>query len=205
MRPLALALLLLCSSPAWAQRTLIEHTESHGAIVRVKCPMPENRYCFGSGVLLDGDHMLTALHCIKNRTLRVFLPDQEVAADVIAIHPSNDWALLKFRQTLTGVPPMRIREQPLAIGDTVYGYGFGKVGWFGYTRAVYRGGYVEGCLIEEGDSGGPVLDTDGRLVGLATEYDLGTCKWRGHALASDAFRRFVAVRGLVFDNVLVVD
>lgn len=202
---LALLIVLLFAGSAEAQRVKIQHNDSYGAIVRVECNLPENRMTLGSAILLDSQHALTAWHCIRGCSLAVVIAGQRVEGVVIAGNPRYDWALLRFHKPLSGVPPVRLRESPLQLGETVYGYGFGKVGAFGYTRATYQGSYVTGCLTEEGDSGGPVLDSSGLLCGLVTEYDGGTCNWRGHALATDAFRQFVALRFEDFENVRLVD
>lgn len=203
---LALLLALLLTSYAQADRVLLEHSQNHGAIVRVECHYGEGRSCLGSAMLLDECHALTAHHCVRGGSLDVQLPGYTVQADVIAIHPRNDWALLRFRSPLAGITEAKVRKSPLPLGETVFGFGFGRdVGRFGYTVGKYRGDYIEGRLIEEGDSGGPILDADGRLVGVVTEYDVGTANWRGHAVGSEAFRRFLDLRNESFENVKLVD
>lgn len=197
-------ILLLLAATAHAQRVELKHTEKHGAIVRVTCPVPPSRCVLGSGVLLDNRHLLTANHCIRGRAPTVRLPSGDVQADVIATCPCYDWALLRFRVPLTGVGEIQIRETPLDRDEWVFGYGFGMAK-FGYTAARYKGTHVEGAMIEHGDSGGPVLDAKGLLCGVVTEADEPTINWRGHALASQSFRDFCALRFETFDNVKVVD
>lgn len=201
MKPL-LVLLLLCS-PCYAQRVLLPHTADYASAVRVTCPLPQDRCTFGSAVVLDDRHALTAYHCIRKSELTVLFPDP-VPADVIAIHTQYDWALLRFRSPIAA-PSARIRPDALPVGSTVYGFGFGKVGSFGYTKGRFEGSHITGCLIEPGDSGGPVTDETGALVGLVTEYDVGTCDWRGYAVGSQAFRDFCNLRFSTHDNVRMVD
>lgn len=202
-RLLTLLLCALCS-PAFAQREDIPHTPAHGAVVIAECQLNSGCFCTGSAVLLDPRHALAAYHCVKRPSMSIVLPYQTVEADVIAVHPRNDWALLRFRERLTGVPLMRMRPNALPIGSWVYGFGFGQ-GSFGITTGRYQGTHIDGGPTEFGDSGGPILDEQGALVGLATELDNGTENWRGHAIASDCFRSFCNLRFETFDNVRMVD
>lgn len=191
MKPLLI--LLLLASPAFAQRTLVPHTDRYAAVVPVECEIVGGARCSGSGMLLDSMHAITASHCVRSKTLIVFLPEP-VPADVIALHVRNDWALLRFREPVEAVS-VKVRKTELDQGEVVFGYGFGRSqGRFGITKGRYEGTNVIGGPVEEGDSGGPVLDASGELVGVCTEYTYGTDSWRGHALGSQAFRDFLSLR-----------
>ena len=113
--------------------------------------------------------------CIRDRI-------NEDPAERIEYAPSrNDWLLFEIARAAPGIEPLRFREKPLAEGETVY-----IVGWR-YTdldcrQRVYQGklaGWENGEVIistEEladntipGLSGAPVIDSDGRLIGLMSQ------------------------------------
>jgi len=106
----------------------------------------------------------------------------EDPAERIEYAPSrNDWLLFEIARTSPGMEPLQFREKPLVEGETVY-----IIGWR-YTdldcrQRVYRGklaGWENGEVIIStedladntipGLSGAPVIDSDGRLIGLMSQ------------------------------------
>lgn len=134
----------------------------------------------GSGIVIGTDEVLTSAHNLRDRTTQVTLPDgTEAQAEVVASDPHGDLAVLKVP---TGdLTPLEFAE-PAGIGAIVVAAGggrgnprvaFGIVGSVGRRfrgpggHAV-RGAFEHDAALPKGASGGPVLDAEGRLVGINT-------------------------------------
>ena len=114
--------------------------------------------------------------------LTVVLPDgRELPAKVLARDPDNDLAALRIQAT--GLPPIELGDsRQLHAGELVVALGFpwGVTG--GATTGVVIGsgadlseradnerGWVAASLhLRPGHSGGPMIDTRGRLIGINT-------------------------------------
>lgn len=120
-----------------------------------------------SGVVVGGRHIATAAHCVPADAAQVVLHDEE-----------NDVAVI---ETETGVEPIQIaasepklRQQAWAIG-----YPDGSKEWplvLSTTVAAVESGYRPGAVrnifhdgTRYGMSGGPIVDSDGKMVGLVSE------------------------------------
>jgi len=141
----------------------------------------------GSGVLVSADgKVVTAAHVVKtNSTLEVsFLDGAPIPATVITMAPFADIALLQ----LARVPPGAVvatfgNSDLLEIGDQVFTIGapYGAnhslaVGWVSARRQPSQV-YEDATALEvfqtdlnvfEGNSGGPLFDLQGHVVGIVT-------------------------------------
>jgi S1-C subfamily serine protease len=123
-------------------------------------------------------NMLTSAHVVRGCKTIVVWPRSEtgVPASLILIDDRLDVALLATRRTVDAIAVPAVR--PVAAGASVYTIGFGltssspRVPVFtrGYAKGV---AYVNGhrllmlhAELREGNSGGPVVDASGRLVGM---------------------------------------
>jgi S1-C subfamily serine protease len=141
----------------------------------------------GSGIVYDKEgHIVTNYHVIEAADeLYVTLPDETaVPAEVVGADPSNDLAVLKVDvspQNLQPVPfgesgSLRVGQFVVAIGNP---FGFERTLTVGVVSALGRviespderfiGEIIQtDAAINPGNSGGPLLDLEGRIIGVNT-------------------------------------
>ena len=93
-------------------------------------------------------------------------------ADVTARDDVRDLALLTTQPH--GLAPVAVREQPVRVGEQVYAAGAPLGDYVQLTSGIVsavieQGGVAEvqtDAAVNPGNSGGPLLDADGRLVGI---------------------------------------
>jgi S1-C subfamily serine protease len=160
----------------------------------------------GSGVIVSPDgYLLTNAHVIERGTrFRIGMLDgREVLARVVGTDPSTDLAVLKLD---AGDPlpflPMG-RSDDLLIGETVIAignpFGLSHTVTTGVVSAVHRNfragprtlfDFVQtDASINPGNSGGPLLDIDGRLIGINTAIIGERSAGIGFAIPIDRARR----------------
>jgi serine protease DegQ len=147
-------------------------------------PEPMQFGAAGSGVIVDAarGHVLTTRHVIEDaEEIVIWLSDgRHLRAEVIGADPATDIALLRIpAERLTDLPlgdsdALRVGDFVVAIGNPfgltqsvtsgiVSAIGRGSRGFAGY------GGYIQtDASLNPGDSGGPLIDLQGRLVGINT-------------------------------------
>ena len=160
----------------------------------------------GTGIVLsaEGD-VLTNAHVVEGaRTVRIFLPgaDEGREAQVVGTDEREDLALLRLADTKGLVPAqlgtsaaVRLGDQVLAIGNAL-----GLKGGLSVTQGIVSGlGRSEGALagliqtdaaLNPGNSGGPLVDTAGRVVGINTAVR-GDAQSIGFAIPIDHARQVV--------------
>ena len=137
----------------------------------------------GGGVAVSATEVLTAEHVVNDSTL-VGIVDARgntFAATVVARDARRDLALLRMRPH--GLPVVSVRSDPAEIGEAAH-----AVGAPGGNRRI-SDGFVTDVLdlegdgvmevqtsadIDRGNSGGPLLDDQGRLLGIVVaehEFD----------------------------------
>jgi S1-C subfamily serine protease len=137
-----------------------------------------------SGVLWAGDGLvLTADHVLeRDEDLAVGMPDgKTVGATIVGRDPGTDLALL--RTEARGLPAIQQGPSPkvghLTLVVARPGDGLatsiGVVSALGGPARTWRGGQLEGFIrtdatLYPGFSGGPLVDSAGRMVGLATSH-----------------------------------
>jgi len=142
----------------------------------------------GTGVVIDDDgSILTNAHVVDGATdIRVTLAgeDRPRSAELLAADPSADVAVLRVRDTEGLVPARTAPEDSVAVGDQVVAIGNalalegGMTVTQGIVSAVDRSigtgsGTLTGLIqtdaaISSGNSGGPLVDAAGRVVGINT-------------------------------------
>ena len=133
----------------------------------------------GSGVVMDDQgHVLTNHHVVAGSSTvsLVLSTGRRVTADVIGSNRDNDIAVLQARSG--DLPAARLGvSADLRIGQSVIAVGspLGLTGTVtsGVISALDRRGTAESMIqtdasINPGNSGGPLVDLDGRVVGINT-------------------------------------
>ena len=165
-----------------------EVAESVGpSIVTISADVPAGR-SVGTGVVVSADgEILTNSHVVEQATeIRVRLPGETepIVAELVAADVGNDLALLTIdRDDL--VPVTFADSEAVGLGDEVLAIGFaldldgeptvtlGIVSALDRTITTERGGALDGLIqtdaaISSGNSGGPLVDVRGRIVGINT-------------------------------------
>lgn len=134
----------------------------------------------GSGFVIGDRLVATAAHVVQNgQTIRVINGTMSAAGTVIGVDPTADVALVRTAATVPGGRLELSRTEP-RVGDSVaaLGYTVGEPLSFkpGSINSVDRKATIDGItrygLLEldfaanHGNSGGPVIDSSGAVVGL---------------------------------------
>jgi len=146
---------------------------------------PESRPSagFGSGFVISADgYIVTNAHVVDNATeITVALPDRrEYSAELIGSDERSDIALLKVNATdlptltLGDSSSVNVGQWVLAIGSP---FGFEYTATQGIVSALSRSlpeeNYVPfiqtDVAVNPGNSGGPLFDTDGNVIGVNSQ------------------------------------
>jgi S1-C subfamily serine protease len=169
----------------------------------------------GSGFLWDTNgHIVTNYHVIEGaQQIEVsFGGDASLPATVVGTDPANDLAVIRVESIPDGVQPVEVGTSTnLHVGQTaiVIGNPFGQfertmtqgiVSALNRTietdnSTVLRGVIQTDAAINRGNSGGPLLDSSGRLIGVnsAIYSPTGTSAGVGLAIPVDKVVRVVPV------------
>ncbi len=137
----------------------------------------------GSGVVVDGDLVVTNHHVIEGMTeVKVSFADKrEFNAQVVLRDPRSDLAVLRVND-MPKVAPLEFADsETLEVGDLVLAignpFGVGQTVTQGIVSAMartqvgvsdYQFFIQTDAAINPGNSGGPLVDVNGRLVGINT-------------------------------------
>ena len=137
----------------------------------------------GSGVIVDPrGFILTNNHVVEGAdALRVKLwDDRELSAEVVGTDPQTDLAVIRISADklvaakLASSESLRVGQWVMAIGSP---FGLSKSVTAGIVSAVGRGGmdianygdFIQtDAAINQGNSGGPLVDLQGRVIGVNT-------------------------------------
>jgi S1-C subfamily serine protease len=151
-----------------------------------------DRFGIGSGFVLPGGVVVTNRHVIDQpRAITLNTWDGvSLEASVTGIAVDSDLAILQLSED-ADLPVAELRTTPVEVGETVV-----AVGYPGGGPATVTTGSVVGladgelldepapvlrvdALIRQGNSGGPLLDEEGRVVGVVFALEVGS----GYGLA----------------------
>ena len=145
--------------------------------------VPQARQGLGSGVVVSEDgYLLTNYHVVGNADdIRVSLYDGRIAeAEIVGTDPETDLAVLKIPPEELPVAPFRENGE-LEVGDVVLAIGnalglshtvtLGIVSATGRSDlrvSLYEDFIQTDAAINSGNSGGALVDAQGRLIGINT-------------------------------------
>lgn len=144
--------------------------------------VPEQLRGEGSGVVIDeSGHIITSLHVVKDANeIEVVLNDgTKLKAELVGGDLSTDLAVLKVNSKGLECPPVEFGDSDaLRVGEVVIAIGspfslqssvtVGHVSQKGRRAEIlpYEDFIQTDAAINEGNSGGPLIDVDGRLIGI---------------------------------------
>jgi S1-C subfamily serine protease len=165
----------------------------------------------GSGFVWDNAGIVVTNHHVVEGAQQVFVTvgGRNFAADVLATSPNHDLAVVRLRGNVGGLVPLPLgRSAELKVGQTAIAignpFGFNQTMTTGIVSALDRsieareGNVLRGLIqvdaaINRGNSGGPLLDSAGRLIGVTTAIysPSGTSAGIGFAVPVDLVNEIV--------------
>ncbi len=143
---------------------------------------PKPKFSTGSGIIVNDDgYILTNAHVVKScKSIAVKpLNADAISAKLDAVDPKNDLALIKTTAGSGNPAQFRPQSNPARLGETVGVIGYPLTGFlsaepkatFGQINSVAGAGNDYTLLqisapIQPGNSGGPVLDASGNVIGI---------------------------------------
>jgi len=172
-------------------------------------PRPRRAQSLGSGVIIRPEGIiLTNDHVISgaSRILATTRDGRELDCEVIGSDADNDLAVLRVRNSRGSLPTIRLgTSSDLLIGETIIAIGnpFGLSNTVtagvvsalgrsvpGENRRMYTDFVQIDAPINLGNSGGPVVNIQGDMIGVATSI-IGGAQGIGFAIPVDRARRIV--------------
>jgi putative serine protease PepD len=196
-----------------ARSAVVEITAASGGASSFPYRGSSSSTAQGSGFVYDGaGHVLTSEHVVEGATQITvrFRNGATSPARVVGSDRSSDVAVLAVARVPQTVQPLAFaRSSSLRVGDQVVAIGSpfgleetvttGIVSALGREITSPNGFAIEGAIqtdaaINHGNSGGPLLDLNGNVIGLNAqiESDSGGNDGVGFAIASDTVRRVAA-------------
>jgi S1-C subfamily serine protease len=179
-------------------------------------PQQQEQQSLGSGFVIDkAGHIVTNYHVIQGaKSVKVnFSSNENVTARVIGTDPSTDLAVLQVQSHSRALTPLTWGDSDVVkVGDSVVAIG----NPFGYTRSVTAGivsavdrpltapnnslidhAIQTDAALNHGNSGGPLLDARGEVIGVNSQISTGNTGQQGNlgigfAIPANTVRHVVA-------------
>jgi len=203
------------------QRVISVYQHTSPAVVNITTQVLRHSFFYGlipeegsgSGFVYDRDgHIITNYHVVADTSEIVvsFGSDKELPAEIVGVDPLNDLAVLRVAELPAGVEPiplgdsdaLQVGQRAIAIGNP-FGQ-FERTLTVGVVSAVnrtvktdedqvLRGVIQTDAAINRGNSGGPLLDSSGRLIGVnsALFSPTGTSAGVGLAIPVNKLKQIV--------------
>ena len=153
----------------------------------------------GTGFAVDHYYIVTAAHVVSEcGSVSIRHSHKEILGEVAATDSINDLALIRLNKPFKDKATLR-SGQPIRKGESISNYGYPLFGQLSDTAKITQGnvnslaGWKNDSRViqidaatQPGNSGGPILDTSGNVVGV---------------LSSALGRRYVEQSGILAQNV----
>ncbi len=210
MKTAAILLLTICILPAgtFAQAIANDFSKLYESVSPAVVQVTTDDGS-GSGFLITPfGHIATNFHVIRNsRYLAVQFPGgRKVKAAVVAANPHYDMAVLKVNSDVVeGIEPLPIlteeKETTVKVGIPVVAIGSPLNQRFLMTQGILskvdETTVLGDFLLQSGNSGGPLLNTDGAVVAMNT-FGEGSI---GGAIRIAALREFLSSPELIAESI----
>lgn len=160
-----------------AMAEAVERASAFTVLVDARRRMPASGIAYATNLVLTADHIIE-----REDEIQVLLPNgNQVAANLAGRDAGNDLALLRLKNP--GLVPAEPSSQPARVGQLALAVGrpssegvqasLGVVSAIGGPVRTGQGGLLEQYLRTDtvpypGFSGGPLIDSSGRVLGLNT-------------------------------------
>jgi S1-C subfamily serine protease len=171
---------------------VVQITSTIGSSNSATGQFQQSSQALGSGFVLDKQgHIVTNFHVIDGATsIEVrFSNDDTLKATLVGSDPSTDVALLKVNASSGALTPLVLADSArIEVGDAVVAignpFGLERTVTAGIVSALQRNvkapnGYSIDHVIQtdapinHGNSGGPLLDTRGEVIGINSQIETG--------------------------------
>ena len=179
------ALFFIMALPVQAEQRLLEDVieEVNPSVVSIAVDVSEDEQALGAGIIISADgYVVTNAHVMENaKKIMVQTPDGEIfEAKLVGVDEKTDIALLKVKNPLNleaghfgDSDEIRVGNQVFAIGNP---FGLGNSVSLGIISAkerdIDKGPYDNflqtDAAINQGNSGGPLFNMDGKIIGMNT-------------------------------------
>jgi putative serine protease PepD len=170
----------------------------------------------GSGFVIDkAGHVVTNYHVVRGADdIKVSFSNKDtVKATVVGTDPSTDLAVLRVDENASALTPLSLgNSDNVEVGDEVVAignpFGLDRTATAGIVSALQRGitapnGYLidhaiqTDAPINHGNSGGPLLDIHGQVIGVNSQIETGGSSVTGNvgigfAVPSNTVKNVVA-------------
>jgi S1-C subfamily serine protease len=145
---------------------------------------PKGDASAGTGIIFHSHHILTCAHVVNGMTIdkqQVFQGSSSTIEEYVA-HPKIDIAVIRVAQALKPVPGLSFL--PPTIAQPVFTLGYPKIPFARTaTLTIQRGevtnesittldghrAFLYSAIARPGNSGGPVISSDGHVVGITMQ------------------------------------
>ena len=212
---------LVTGMDAVEQRVIAIYQRTSPAVVNITTEVLRRSFFWGmypeqgsgSGFVWDSDgHIITNYHVVEDaQTIEVsFGEDVSMPAKIVGVDPPNDLAVLQVETLPEAAHPIPLGDsETLQVGQTTLAIGnpfgqFERTLTTGVISALNRTLETEDnrvlrrviqtdAAINRGNSGGPLLDSQGRLIGINTAIvsPSGTSAGVGLAIPVDTAKRVI--------------
>jgi len=193
---LVCVLLLVPRHAAWGEGAItvgvspgVAQTPGKPGVCRVSNTIAGDGTYYGSGTVVDVDAadgaalVLTCWHIFRPGTGQVGVCVGGRCAVGRLVRVDEAWDLAAVQISATGLPPMPVAADSPARGEALTACGFGRgtfrcvagrvLGYVATETAGSRETLEIAAAVRDGDSGGPVLNGRGELVGVVWGSDRG--------------------------------